>query len=153
MRKLSGANNIFQESKQLTDEFNSMKHHLKKTIVLSPLKVGREIHLHTDASSQGLGFILSQPHKDEEKRNSDHYCMKRNFITLGSAGLTSTQERYSSGEQECLAVLHAIQKTNFYMRGAQKIVVFSDNKNLCDYFNIGLHDIKNEHILKFREKL
>ena len=34
MRKLSGANNIFQESKQLTDEFNLMKHHLKKTIVL-----------------------------------------------------------------------------------------------------------------------
>ena len=72
MRKLSGANNKFEESKQLTDEFNTMKHHLKKAMVLSPLEVGREIHLHTDASSQGLGFILSQPHKDEEKRNSDH---------------------------------------------------------------------------------
>ena len=153
MRKLSGANNKFEESKQLTDEFNSMKHHLKKTIVLWPLEVGREIYLHTDASSQGLGFILSQPHKDEENRNSDHYCMKRNIITLGSAGLTSTQERYSSGEQECLAVLHAIQKTDYYVRGAPKVVVFTDNKNLSDYFKMGLHEIKNERILKFREKL
>ena len=131
-----------------------MKHHLKKTIVLSPLEVGKDIHIHTDASSQGLGFILSQPHKDEEKKgNTDHYRMKQNIITLGSAGLTSTQERYSSGEQECLVVLHAIQKTDFYVRCAQKIVVFSDNKNLCDFFKMPLHDIKNEHILKFREKL
>ena len=60
MRKLSGANNIFKESKQLTDEFNLMKRHLKQTIVLSPLEVGRELHLHTDASSQGLGFIFPQ---------------------------------------------------------------------------------------------
>ena len=78
--------------------------------------------------------------------------MKCNIITLGSAGLTSTQERYSSGEQECLAVLHAIQKTDFYVRGAKKIYVFSDNKNLCNYFKMGLHDIKNERIVKFREK-
>ena len=114
MRKLSGANNIFNESKQLTDEINLMKCHLKQTIVLSPLEVGRELHLHTDASSQGLGFILSQPHKDEENRNSDHYCLKPNIITLGSAGLTSTHDRYSSGE------------------------------NLSDYFKMGLHDIKKK---------
>ena len=76
MRKLSGANNKFEESKQLTDEFNTMKRHLKKTIVLSPLEVGREIHIHTDASSKGLVFILSQPDKDEEKGNTGHYRMK-----------------------------------------------------------------------------
>ena len=69
-----------------------MKKHLKKTIVLSPLEVGKEIHLHTDASSSGLGYILSQPHTDEEKEKKDHYRRKRNIITLGSAGLTSTQE-------------------------------------------------------------
>ena len=95
MRKLCGANNKFETSKQLEDEFNTMKRHLKKTVVLSPLEVGRDIHIHTDASSQGLGFILSQPHKDEGKENTDHYRMKQNIITLGSAGLTSTQERYS----------------------------------------------------------
>ena len=60
MRKLSGANNIFQESKQLTDEFNLMKHHLKMTIVLLPLKVGRELHLYTDASDQGHTLQTSQ---------------------------------------------------------------------------------------------
>ena len=72
MRKVCGANNKFETSKQLEDEFNTMKRHLKKTIVLLPLEVGKDIHIHTDASSQGLGFILSQPHKDEGKENTDH---------------------------------------------------------------------------------
>ena len=72
MRKLCGANNKFETSPQLEEEFATMKRHLKKTIALTPLEVGRDIHLHTDASSNGLGFILSQPHSDQEKENKDH---------------------------------------------------------------------------------
>ena len=108
MRKLSGGNNVFKESDQLTEEFQLMKRHLKKKVILSPLKVGRELHLHTDASNNGLGYILSQPHKYEKNKSSDNYNIKHNIVTLGSAGLSSTQERYSAGEQECLTVLHAI---------------------------------------------
>ena len=153
MRKLSGANNIFQTSPQLEKEFMTMKEHIKKTVVLSPLDTKKDIHIHTDASNNGLGFILSQPQTQSEKENEDHYRRKRNIITLGSAGLTSAQERYSTGEQEALAVLHAIQKCDFYVSGAKKIVVYFDNKNLVDYFKMPLHDIKNERILKFRGKL
>ena len=92
MRKLCGANNKFETSPQLEEEFATMKRHLKKTEVLSSLEVGKKIHLHTDASSNGLGFILPQPHTDEEEENKDHHRRKRNIITLGLAGLTSTQE-------------------------------------------------------------
>ena len=130
MRKLSGGNNTFTQSEQLMEEFKLMKRYLKKTVILSPLEIGREIHLHTDASNNGLGYILSQPHKDVKKEENENYSIKRNIITLGSAGLTETQQRYSSGEQECLAVLHAIQKTDHYVRGASEIKVFTDNKNL-----------------------
>ena len=75
MRKLCGANNKFETSPQLEEEFATMKRHLKKTVVLSPLQVRKEMHIYTDTSSQGLGFILSQPHRDEEKENTDHYRM------------------------------------------------------------------------------
>ena len=153
MRKLSGGNNTFTQSEQLIEEFHLMKRYLKKTVILSPLEVGREIHLHTDASNNGLGYILSQPHKDVKENEKENYSVKPNIITLGSAGLTETQQRYSSGEQECLAVLYAIQKTDHYVRGASEIKVFTDNKNLRDYFSMNLSDIKNERILKFREKL
>ena len=150
---MSGGNNPFKESDQLTDEFHLMKKQLSKTVILSPLEVGRELHLHMDASNNRLGFILSQPHKDEKKKDYENYNIKRNIVTLGSAGLSDTQQRYSSGEQECLAVLHAIQKVDHYVRGAPEVKVFTDNKNLKDYFSMGLSEIRNERILKFREKL
>merc|ERR1712081_79851 len=153
MRKLSGGNNQFKESEQLNQEFELMKNQLKKTVTLSPLEVGRELHLHTDASNNGLGFILSQPHKDEKKKDYENYNITRNIVTLGSAGLSDTQQRYSACEQECLAVLHAIQKVDHFVRGAPEIKVFTDNKNIRDYFNMGLADIRNQRILNFREKL
>merc|ERR1711954_331853 len=134
MRKLSGGNNQFKESEQLTEEFELMKNQLKKTVILSPLEVGRELHLHTDAINNGLGLILSQPHKDEKNNDYEHYNIKRNIVTLGSAGLSETQQRYSAGEQEFLAVLHAIQKVDHYVRGAPEVKVFTDNKNLKNYF-------------------
>ena len=68
MRKLSGGNNQFKESEQLTEEFELMKNQLKKTVTLSPLEIGRELHLHTNASNHGLGYILSQPHKEEKRK-------------------------------------------------------------------------------------
>ena len=153
MRKLSGGNNQFKESDQLNEEFEIMKNQLKKTVKLSPLEIGRELHLHTDASNNGLGYILSQPHRDVKKEDYNNYNIRRNLITLGSAGLSETQQRYSACEQECLAVLHAIQKVDHFVRGAPEIKVFTDNKNIRDYFNMGLADIRNQRILNFREKL
>merc|ERR1711942_13814 len=153
MRKLSGGNNQFKESEQLKEEFELMKNQLKKTVTLSPLEVGRELHLHTDASNNGLGFTLSQPHRDVNNEDYNNYNIRRNLITLGSAGLSETQQRYSACEQECLAVLHAIQKVDHFVRGAPEIKVFTDNKNIRDYFNMGLADIRNQRILNFREKL
>ena len=140
MRKLCGANNQFQKSPQLEEEFSTMKKYIKRTVVLSPWEVEKEINLHMDASNSGLGYILSQPKTQSEKDTKDHYRCKRNIVTLGSAGLTSAQERYSSGEQECLAVLYAIQKCDFYVWGAKRIIVNSDNKNLVDYLRMPLHN-------------
>ena len=56
MRKLSGANNKFEESKQLTDEFNTMKRHLKRPLycrllrlaerfIYIPMQVARDLAL------------------------------------------------------------------------------------------------------------
>merc|ERR1712081_133426 len=47
----------------------------------------------------------------------------------------------------------AIQKVDHYIRGAPEIKVFTDNKNIKDYFSMGLADIRNQRILNFREKL
>ena len=143
MRKLCGNNNHFQSSPQLKNEFRTMKEYIKKTVVLSPLDMEKVLHLHTDASNNRLGYILSQPHSESEEDSRDHYRPRRSIITLGSAGFSDAQERYITGEQEALAVLHAVQKCDFFLRGAKKIVVHSDKKNLVDYFKMPLYEIKN----------
>merc|ERR1711954_623079 len=96
IQKMSGGNNQFKESEQLIEEFELMKNQLKKTVILSPLEIGRELHLHTDASNNGLGYILSQPLKREKKEKYENYNIRRNLVTLGSAGLSDTQQRYSA---------------------------------------------------------
>ena len=97
MRKLCGANNQFETSPKLEEEFATMKRHLKKTIVLSPLEVGKEIHqiqMH-QAMALVLYLYCNSLIQRKKKENKDHYRRKRNIITLGSGGLMSTQEHYS----------------------------------------------------------
>ena len=114
----------------LYQKFEPMKSHVKKTIVLSPFDMEKDIHLHTDASNAGISFILSQPQTPAEDNTKDHYRRSRNIITLGSAGLTPAQERCSTGEQECLAVYWSVVKCDYYLKHSKRIIVHSDNKNL-----------------------
>ena len=57
-----------------------------------------------------------QPKDKYDGDTSDHYRTRRNIVNLGSAGLTSTQERHSTLEQEALANVHAMTKSDFYLK-------------------------------------
>ena len=95
---------------------------------------------------------MSQPEDKYDGDTSDHYRTRRNIVNLGRAGLTPTQERYSTLEQKALAIVHAVTKSDFYLKHSKKVIVFSDNKNILDTFKMSLHDIKNYCLVKFREK-
>ena len=129
-----------------------MKEYVKNKVTLSPFDISKPIHLHTDASNSGMGYILSQP-RFKESPGDDHYRTQRNLITLGSCGLTPTQARYSTIEQEMLSIKWAIQKTEYYVRGSTKIHVFCDNRNIRDIFCMDMSEMKNDRLLKMREKI
>ena len=68
----------------------------------------KPVELLTDASRQnGLGFALCQG-KDQDKLF---------IVTCGSKSLTPTQQRYATIELECLAIVWAMDKCNFYQKG------------------------------------
>ena len=67
--------------------------------------------------------------------------------------MTKTQSCYSTVELECLALVFAISKLDYYLRYSNLIKVYTDSKNLCDYWNMSLPDIKNSRISKMIEKL
>ena len=52
------------------------------------------------------------------------------IVYCGSKGLTPTQQCYSTIELECLAIIWAIQKCNFYLRGLPIFQVYTDNRPL-----------------------
>ena len=98
IRKLTGHNSVFSWNEDLDREFQLMKSYVKKNVPLSPFNLEKPIHLHTDASMSGMGYILSQPWDKEAMASTDHYRTQRNIVTLGSCGLYPTQARYSTIE-------------------------------------------------------
>ena len=79
--------------------------------------------------------------------------MRRQLITRGSTGLTETQSRYSTVELETLALVFAVSKLDYYLRHSSCIRVFTDSRNLTDYWKMALPDIKNSRIQRMLEPI
>lgn len=74
--------------------------------------------LQTDASKIGLGATLYQQDGDQKR-----------IIANISTTLSDTEQKYSSNEKECLAVLWSIKKFRPYLEG-QKFILRTDNRAL-----------------------
>ena len=128
LRKLTG-NGIFRWSDEHDEELDRVKEAVRKHIKLTPFDCSKPVHLHVDASQEGLGYLLSHPLEPDKE---DSYRLQRQLVTLGSTGLTNTQFRYSTVELECLALVHAVSKLDYFLRHSNLIKVYTDSqKPLC----------------------
>ncbi|KAK3791509.1 hypothetical protein RRG08_061523 [Elysia crispata] len=97
-----------------TDEcqtaFEAAKSSLASATLLNHPNPKSEMRLSTDASDSAIGAVLSQK----------HHGMWRP-IAFFSRKLTSTQSRYSTFDQELLAIYSAIQHFRFFLEGALKL--------------------------------
>ena len=75
--------------------------------------------IHTDASSKAIGAVLMQ--KDPE-------C-NVNIVSTASRVMNSAEKRYTTCEQEHLAVVYALEKFRVHVYG-NKIFVNTDNRAL-----------------------
>jgi len=85
---------------------------------LSCLNFEEPFVLQTDASSVGLGAVLTQIIEGDEK-----------VIAFASRALADPEKKYSFTEQECLAVVWAIQKFRPYLEG-YRFMVITDHSSL-----------------------
>ena len=64
-----------------------------------------------------------------------------------------TQQRYSTIELECLAIIWAIQKCAFYLRGLPLFYVYTDHRPLEGVFQKDLFDLASPRLQRLRKKV
>ena len=144
IRSLLKKNNAFVWLPQHQAEFEVAKQHLCSPMVVQPFDVNLQTELLTDASRlHGLGFALLQREPNGKHR----------MIHCGSCSLTPCQTRYATIELECLAIVWAIEKCSYYLKGCPNFKVITDHKPLVGTFSKPLLDLDNARIHRFREKV
>lgn len=101
---------LWTDNHQLS--FDALKNKMISTPVLSCPDFSIPFLLQTDASDIGLGAVLFQRENDQEK-----------IISFSSRKLTDREQKYSTTEKECLAIVWAIQKHQQYLEGYEFTVI------------------------------
>src|SRR3954452_18435365 len=109
----------YEWNKIREENFQKLKEKLTTTPVLAYPNFEKEFILYTDASGYALGAVLSQ----EDTNGKEH------VIQYAARSLSKAEQVYSTTEQECLAVVWAINKFHHYIYG-KKCRVVTDRSSL-----------------------
>lgn len=118
------------ESWRWTDDqqraFEDVKSELTHAPILSCPNFDEKFVLQTDASSYGLGAVLTQTIEGQER-----------VIAFASKTLSKTERNYTVTEKECLADIWTVRKFRCYLEG-YSFTVITDHSSLR-----WLHNLKN----------
>ena len=119
MRELLGKGKVFRWLPEHEEEFKRMKSLRSSNLLTQHFNPSLPVQLMTDASRQhGLGYALCQPYPDGSL----------SIIKCGSRALSPTEQRYATIELECLGILWAVRKCEFYLKGLPNFTVITDHK-------------------------
>ncbi|GFX92396.1 retrovirus-related Pol polyprotein from transposon 17.6 [Trichonephila clavipes] len=99
--------------------FEVLKTRLSKNPVLCSPDFSKPFIIQCDASSLGIGVVLSQVCENEE-----HPIM---FL---SKKLSLAEQKYSTTDKECAAIIFAVQKLKCYLDGHQTFLIQTDHNAL-----------------------
>ncbi|CAF1308488.1 unnamed protein product [Rotaria sordida] len=112
---------------ELTDEARTAFHHLKKILttdlILDLPDDTLPFKLQTDASGDGIGAVLLQITANGDRP-----------LAYMSKKLTKTQTNWPTIEQECYAIVQAIEKWDKYLRG-HEFILETDHEPLVHFTN------------------
>ena len=148
LRQLTGKGRPFLWLPEHQVEFNQLKNILSSDLIVRHFDHRRQLYLLTDASRLfGIGYGLG--HMEHDQSGKEVF----KIVNCGSNGLTPTQQRYSTIELECLAIVWAILKCSFYLRGLPTFSVYTDHKPLYGVFQKDIFDLASPRLQRLREKV
>ena len=109
----------FEWTNECQNSFDSMKKALISSPILSYPDMSKNFILTCDASSSAIGFVLGQLDDD----NKEH------VIAFGGRSLSPCEKKWSTSEQEMLAVLEGIRAYRIYLSD-KKFTIYTDHKAL-----------------------
>ena len=144
LRPLLSTKNDFQWSDTHDQAFHTVKASLTVAPMLSFFNMNKPTRLCTDASRQGLGFVLQQ------RDTSGTWTL----VQAGSRFLTDAESRYAIIELEMLAVAWATLKCHLFLAGLQHFQVVTDHNPLVPILNHHrLDEIENPRLQRLKIKL
>ena len=131
---------IWGDSQQ--QAFEKIKQQLSSSPVLAIYDPQKDTTVAADASSYGLGAVITQIQSDGSHR----------AIPYASRALTSTEEKYTQIEKESLALTWACQRFSDYLIGKQ-FHILTDHKPLVSLLSSKLLDTLPLRVQRFRMRL
>ena len=119
LRKLLKKESKWNWGKEQDEDFNNIKKLLTEEPCLAHYAKDRDNIVTTDASKTGLGITLWQKQSDGEIKP----------IAFGSRYQNESEQNYSIGELELLAVVWGLEKFRFYLYG-KKVYLYTDHQAL-----------------------
>lgn len=114
----------FQWSDEAENAFNALKNALVSAPILAVPDFDKPFAVHCDASSYGIGGMLSQTIDGHEHP-----------IAYVSRSLNKCERNYSATEREALAVLFSVEKYQAYL-GSRRFKVITDHASLKWFMNL-----------------
>ena len=143
LRPLLSTKNEFLWSDHHQEAFTNIKKSLTASPLLSFFDMTKPTRLSTDASRQGLGFVLQQLTGEEWT-----------LVQAGSQFLSDTETRYAVIELEMLAVCWAITKCRLFLAGLQHFHVATDHNPLIPILNTcRLDEVENPRLQRLKSRL
>jgi transposase InsO family protein len=122
--KLMNKTMVFEWTEDAQKAFEILKEKLVTTPVLQLFDSKKPSIVETDASNYAIGAVHSQPGDDGRMRP----------VAFFSRKLISAETRYSTSDQELLAIVDALKHWRHYLEGSvEKIKVYSDHMNLRNF--------------------
>ena len=123
--------------------FDQLRHNVIQRLGLNHFDSTWHTQLVTDASRlHGVGFALIQRKGDQTK-----------IIQCGSRSLSPAEKRYSTLELELTAIVWAIQKCRYFLKGMEAFEVITDHKPLVGIFGKCMTQLDNSRVIRLREKV